>query len=45
MKELRQGVKAPFHGFLLGVKEYEKYRMLKELAPQLVEKVKEIKED
>lgn len=33
MKQIKKGNKAPYNGYLLGVKEYEAYKAMKEIIP------------
>lgn len=44
VKEMQKGNKSPYHGYLLGVHEYEDYLRLKELAPLFMKQLKDIKE-
>lgn len=51
MKELNRGVKAPYHGFLLNMTEFQQYNKMQEIFPELVEffeeqrKTRKIKQD
>jgi len=42
--EMKKGNKAQYHGFLLGVREYEDYMRLKQMVPKFLQQVKELKE-
>ena len=42
--ELKKGNKAQYHGFLLGVHEYEDYLKLKSMVPKFLQQLKELKE-
>ena len=44
IKEIKKGNKASYNGYLLGIQEYEDYMRLKELAPQFIKQLKDIKE-
>ena len=42
--EMKKGHKAQYHGFLLGVHEYEDYMRLKQMVPKFLQQLKELKE-
>lgn len=42
--EMKKGNKAQYHGFLLGVHEYEDYMRLKQMVPKFLQQLKELKE-
>ena len=42
--EMKKGNKAQYHGFLLGVREYEDYMRLKQMVPKFLQQLQELKE-
>lgn len=45
IKELKKGNKAPYKGYLLGVKEYQNYQLLQTYIPLFQQQLKEFKEE
>ena len=45
IREIKKGNKAPYKGYLIGMKEYQEYQKLKEIIPQTIETIKELRDD
>ena len=43
IKQLNKGNKAPYKGFLLGVKEYQDYLELKDMMPSILKSLESLK--
>lgn len=41
VKEVKKGNKVPYHGYLLGISEYEKYQLFDKIAPHFLEYLQE----
>ena len=44
VKELQKGNKVPYRGYLLNISEYEKYKKMQELLPEMIRTFEMIKQ-